>query len=608
MNEFAATAVPLLGAVLLAFLWQGALVGLLAWLALALLRHARPQLRYAVACTALLACLALPAAQLARGLAAPAAAGHVQAVVDTPAAVLPSRTATAVLPLPRVPEPLLPWLVAGWAAGVLLLALRMASGLLWVRRLRTRDSRSAGRACQARLDALAARFGLRRPVALRWLAEGDSPLAAGWWRPMVLVPAALVLRLPAPLLEALLAHELAHIRRHDYLVNLLQGMVEILLFYHPVTWWLSRRIRIEREEVADAIAASVLGEPRRLALALSELDRVALPHPLPAHAAHGGQLMSRIRKLLRPAPRATGTAVALPVLALLAASVAFYANAQLKPAGAGTLNISLLSAPATGDAATAATSRTIRVDGARPDTAFALVRDGQDGFSMSGDTDDIDAIRSLRASAGGDFLWFRRGDDAYLVRDPALLARADAAWAPMRPLEAEMKALDARMRPHAQALDALSARMEQLAPPAADEEAMRAAGERMEALAREQAGLAARHAALAVDRAGSADASAQADIVELDARQRDLSQRMERESQALEGAARRMEGRHAPMQALAEEMQAASKPMEAIGAEMEVVGRKIEASAAAAEAALAAIIDEAVEKGLAEPAPGVAAR
>ena len=113
------------------------------------------------------------------------------------------------------------------------------------------------------------------------------------------LPAALLARMPAGLLEALLAHELAHIRRHDYLVNLLQAVVEALLFYHPVVWWLSRRIRHERELIADDLAAEALGDRRSLALALSELDRMlgataAGPIPRFAHAAHGGQLMSRI--------------------------------------------------------------------------------------------------------------------------------------------------------------------------------------------------------------------------------------------------------------------------------------------------------------------------
>jgi hypothetical protein len=160
----------------------------------------------------------------------------------------------------------------------------------------------------------------------------------------VAAPRRIVARMPAGLLEALLAHELAHIRRHDYLVNLLQAVVEALLFYHPVVWWLSRRIRHERELIADDLAADALGDRRSLALALSELDRMlgataAGPIPRFAHAAHGGQLMSRIQHLLRPRQHPLAIGLSLPLLGLALAGAAMYAHAQsTAPATAPTVD------------------------------------------------------------------------------------------------------------------------------------------------------------------------------------------------------------------------------------------------------------------------------
>ena len=127
-----------------------------------------------------------------------------------------------------------------------LAGLRMAGGLWWVHRLRASPPCGDAQRWEVCVDRLAYRFGIRRRIAVRLTADGDSPLSVGWWKPMVLLPAAIAARMPEPLLEALIAHELAHIRRHDYLVNLLQGVVEALLFYHPVVWWLSHRIRIQR--------------------------------------------------------------------------------------------------------------------------------------------------------------------------------------------------------------------------------------------------------------------------------------------------------------------------------------------------------------------------
>lgn len=623
MTDLLATLVPALGAVLLGFLWQGAVIGLFTWLALSLLRYARPQARYAVACAALLACVLVPVWQLVSAFSDVGGARDVQ--VDTlratnePASSTASPGVFAFDALPALPDAALPWIVALWAAGAGVLALRMACGLLWVRRLRNGSTPCDGNDWQARLDRLARRMGLHRAIALRIVADGDSPLSAGWWRPVVLVPAALALRMPAPLLEALLAHELAHIRRHDYLVNLLQGAVEVVLFYHPVVWWLSRRIRIEREQVADDIAASVLGEPRRLAVALSELDRYTVPFPAFAQAAHGGQLMSRIQQLVRPDRRAVGGIVALPLIGLVAAGIAFYAHARIAP-------VSITdTSPATTGVATLATpvaqagpvtrspddtaqpdpvTRVSLRDEERP--AYAFVRKDREGISMSGDLEDVDEIRAARRSIDGDFIWFRRDGDAYVVRDAALLARAVAAWRPLEPLDAQMKSLDARMQPHSERLEALGERMERLAETGAHDDAMDAAAEEMEALGERQAALGERHAALA-DRMMRADEAQrdqlQREMEALDAQQSALGQQMERQGTVLEAQSERMQAQHAPMEALGREMETASKPMEAIGRQMEVLGKQIGQKAAVADREIQALIDEAVARGLTTPAP-----
>jgi D-alanyl-D-alanine endopeptidase (penicillin-binding protein 7) len=159
-------------------------------------------------------------------------------------------------------------------------------------------------------------------VRLRIVDSLASPITAGFWRPVVLVPAALVTGMPPALLEALLAHELGHVRRHDYLVNLVQNVIEALLFYHPAVWWISHRIRLEREQIADDFAARGLGEPRRLARALSELERLQFSRHHLAQAAAGGDLTARIRRLLKPDPQALDWRAAIPVLGLVLACAA----------------------------------------------------------------------------------------------------------------------------------------------------------------------------------------------------------------------------------------------------------------------------------------------
>ena len=651
MNEFAAMLVPALGTALLHFLWQGALLGLLAGLAIGLLRNARPQARYAIACMALAASLLLPMLTVAWLLASP--------VIGTDAG-LPVRIAAGsdVAPphaygdmLAMQPSTALPWIVLLWASGVATLFLRMAGGLWWVRRLQHRAWPDAGGHWQARADALASRLGLARGVRLR-LFDGDAPLAIGWWRPMVLLPAALLARMPAGLLEALLAHELAHIRRHDYLVNLLQAVVEALLFYHPVVWWLSRRIRHERELIADDLAAEALGDRRSLALALSELDRMlgataAGPIPRFAHAAHGGQLMSRIQHLLRPRQHPLAIGLSLPLLGIALAGVALYAHAQSSAPDAATAEY-VIAPPAhpAPPAPPAAPSRVIAADrtktpppppppappappadiaappappapppppprrgainnvhaGIDSSNGYAIVRKGDTGFRMSGSTDDVATIRSLRHDIDGDFLWVRRGANAYVVRDAGVLAGVNAAWRPVDALDVRMNALQSRMQPHQQKLDALGNQMERMAPIETPE--MRAASRQLEALAERQQALAEKQSRLAGKMARADDAGRDALSRDMDllSEQMDvLSKQMDRHSNVMDQQSRAMQQQSGKMEAVARQMEAAARPMEAIGRDMETLGNQIEREAGIADTRIRSLIDQAIARGLAQP-------
>lgn len=309
-----------LGWTLLHFLWQGVLIGMAATAALFALRKASPQLRYLVACAAMLACIAWPAAEFVARLQSGAIGPGLKL------AALP-QTAMQHVTWTMAVQQRLPLLVAAWMACIAALSLRTISGLVWIERAALRGA--CNELWQDRLQDLARQFGISRAVRLRIITGLASPVTAGWWRPVVLVPASLVSGMPPDLLQALLAHELAHIRRFDYLVNLLQNVIETLLFYHPVVWGLSRRIRAERELIADDIASTAAGGPRRLALALSELEKLQFAHPAAALAANGGDLMQRISHLLQPAPANQSWRPAASVLVLaVCIAGAGYATAQ----------------------------------------------------------------------------------------------------------------------------------------------------------------------------------------------------------------------------------------------------------------------------------------
>ncbi|HEX5342521.1 MAG TPA: M56 family metallopeptidase [Duganella sp.] len=313
MNHIALeSAVPALGWALLHFVWQGLIVGAVAAVILRCLHSASPRWRYAVCAIALLTCLCIPLTYMAWTLAQ----------LNT----LPSPPQAGAAPAWRhALQARMPSLVLAWSMGVALMMLRLSLGLAWVGWLR-RQAVFAPAVWQGRLDAVALRMGLRRQVQLKLHASLSGPITLGFWRPIVILPAALLSGMPVDLLEALLAHELAHIRRWDYLVNLLQSLVEGLLFFHPVVWWLSRRMRIEREQVADELGALTLRDPSHMALALHALS-LQSPGRQPGLAvpARGGALFRRIERLMAPTPAMAGWRQALPALLLACLSLAIQA-------------------------------------------------------------------------------------------------------------------------------------------------------------------------------------------------------------------------------------------------------------------------------------------
>ena len=201
---------------------------------------------------------------------------------------------------------LLPWVVAVWIAGALAFWLRLLGGWISAERLRSRLVRPAPPEWQQALDGLKTRIRVSRPVRLLVSSLVQAPAVVGWLRPIVLVPVGALAGLPPEQVEALLLHELAHIRRHDYLVNILQSVVEALLFYHPAVWWVSGHIRAERELCCDDAVIAVNRDAVTYARALSELASASPAHFNAVMAATGGSLVHRIARLLgqpRPAPR-----------------------------------------------------------------------------------------------------------------------------------------------------------------------------------------------------------------------------------------------------------------------------------------------------------------
>ncbi|MGE5296548.1 MAG: M56 family metallopeptidase, partial [Solirubrobacterales bacterium] len=323
-NLFSPGTIERLGWMLVHFLWQAIAVALLLGVLLRLLRRAGSNARYAAACGALALMLVLPliTMQFVEVSGPVAEAGPLPELAQmpivepllvtvVPAGELPPlgiapplENADVAVSVPlreriiATVEPALPYIVLGWLAGVFGLSAWHLGGWTQLQRLKHRMARQADANLRATLQELATKLGIRRAVTLLESAIVEVPTVLGWLRPVILLPANVLTGLTPDQLRAILAHELAHIRRCDYLANILQTVVEILGFYHPAVWWVSSRIRIERENCCDDLAVHVCGDSLQYAKALTSLEEIRHSRSDLALAASGGSLMARIARLL----------------------------------------------------------------------------------------------------------------------------------------------------------------------------------------------------------------------------------------------------------------------------------------------------------------------
>jgi beta-lactamase regulating signal transducer with metallopeptidase domain len=287
-----------LGWTLLHFLWQGILVAALYALARALAGgRISARGRYSIACVSLLAMTAAPAVTywwLGNS-------GQTARTGDSTA--WGAREPVPPVAYPTITDPwqqAMPAIVMVWFAGAAACSFRLLMGCISATTLRRSRHAPVLTEWQQTLDRLIERMHVSRSVRLVATDRVDSPSVVGWLRPVILAPVGLLCGLPPEQVEALLAHELAHVRRHDYLVNVLQGIAESLLFYHPAVWWISSQIRAEREHCCDDLAVAASGDVLVYARALAQLESMRPAHFKAALSANDGSLLRRIRRLTNP--------------------------------------------------------------------------------------------------------------------------------------------------------------------------------------------------------------------------------------------------------------------------------------------------------------------
>ena len=337
--------VPVVGLALVHFVWQGALIHAVLGVVLRIVPAGRVDVRYALACAALVVMFAAPIVTVVRLAPTPVAAAPLAALSDAtasePAAVAGANPSAAVargsgVQAARVPTgsdgaqlsaraglavwlaPLLPMLVVAWLAGVATLLVRLVGGLALAHSWRTRHVAPVSTEIAQVAAAVAARVGVRRAIKVFVSVKAAVPMVVGILRPVVLLPASAVTGLSARQLELLLAHEFAHVKRLDPLVNMFQNVVEAVLFYHPSVWMVSRLIRREREFCCDDVATATGGDRLLYAVTLRDLAMLQQPRVTVGVAATGSPLPERIRRIvLGPmASPSNGFAVAFAALSV----------------------------------------------------------------------------------------------------------------------------------------------------------------------------------------------------------------------------------------------------------------------------------------------------
>lgn len=317
----AAPWIDTLGLSLLHFLWQGVVIGALFYVVRAMLPAARNEARYALGLGALALLAACPVVTF---FVLRPATGAAQILPGIGATAQPMTAfASAMSSADPAWQTSLPYLVLVWCAGVLFMAWRAFRDWRGLERV-AHHLAERNVELERSLARLAQRLKVVQRVRVLVSAHIDTPSLIGWMRPVILLPAAVVLGLPRHQLELILSHELGHLRRCDHLVNLAQAVVETLLFYHPVVHWISRDVRHEREICCDRLVLRASSdEPREYARALAALEELRHVPVQVALAATGGMLVDRVRRIVGvPVPRMAATRSVTGVWLLGAAGMA----------------------------------------------------------------------------------------------------------------------------------------------------------------------------------------------------------------------------------------------------------------------------------------------
>ncbi|MFC3416034.1 M56 family metallopeptidase [Algoriphagus hitonicola] len=292
-----------LGWTLVHSVWQWIILAGLLWGGLKIFAHKSPQFKYKLALASLGLGFLTSVGTLwyELNLNSLSNASPVAVLIDWNAQIGATDSPSLLSDFTAWIESLLPFLVNVWFFGAVLFLVRLFTNLSAVRNLRNQSQANKDQGLQKLVSEISTKMGMVKNPQLKITADGLSPMAMGLIKPMILIPAGLIFQLSPRHLEAILAHELAHIKRNDYLINLIQTVMEVLFFYHPCFWWINQTIKELRENATDDLAISSGVAPQVLAEALAEVLNYAneqTPELALAAAKKRNPTLNRIRRML----------------------------------------------------------------------------------------------------------------------------------------------------------------------------------------------------------------------------------------------------------------------------------------------------------------------
>ena len=320
-------------------LWQLVLIGAALWLLLKVFHKSSPRIKYDFALgslgVSLLCSIATFIYELASFSPSPllerlAFEGIILSEIQASAGM---GVEDVVLMMISWIELQLPLLVNFWFVGALLFLFRLFNSLSEVRMLRKSSANPQGFQLEKMLYRLMEKMNISKNVEIKLTSYGVSPITFGYLKPIILIPVGLIFQLTPGQLEAIIAHELAHVKRNDYLANLLQSAMEVLFFYHPCYWWMNQTVKELRENAADDIAVKIGISPQELAYSLAEVLNFSKQNPPELALAATGKrnpTLQRIKRILgHPAQTyPQNPIISIPMLLTLLLSAGLMAMAQ----------------------------------------------------------------------------------------------------------------------------------------------------------------------------------------------------------------------------------------------------------------------------------------